>query len=62
MSPNLPFLLHDVDHHAAMPRPSALTNPNGSADGLRTIAQLHPKVPIGYNGATHIRPQNYPFQ
>ena len=44
-----------------MPRPSALTNPNCSTDGLRTIAQLHPKVPIGYKGATHIRPPKLPL-
>ena len=32
-----------------------------SSDGSRTLAQVRRKVFIGYNGAPHIRPQNYAF-
>ena len=34
---------------------------NHSSDGSRTFAQLRCKLPIGYIGAPHIRPLNYPL-
>ena len=44
-----------------MPRPTPFTTPNRRSDSSRTFAQLYRKVPIGYNGVPHIRPQNYLF-
>ena len=44
-----------------MPRLTAHATPNCTLDGSRTFAQVRCKVPIGYNGASHIRPQNYPL-
>ena len=44
-----------------MVRPTPRSTPNRSFDGSHTLAQLRCKVPIVYNGAPHMCPQNYPF-
>jgi len=38
-----------------MPRPTPRTTPNRSSDDSRIFAQLHRKLPIGYNVTPHIR-------
>ena len=48
--------------NTAMPRPTGRTTPNGSSDGWGTVAHVRREVAIGYNGASQIRPQKYPFR
>ena len=43
-----------------VPRPTPRTTPNRTSDGSRTVAQIRHKLPIGYNGASHIRPPKLP--
>jgi len=45
-------------HH---PWSTPCTTPNCSSDSSCTFAQLHCRLPIGYNGTLHVCPQNYPF-
>ena len=44
-----------------MPPPTGRTTPNGSSDGWGTVAHVRREVAIGYNGASEIRPQKFPF-
>jgi len=63
-APKTPLPLSRRGHpsNTPMPRPTPRTTPNHSFHGSHTFAQLCRKLPIGYNGAPHIRPQNYPFR
>ena len=47
--------------NTAVSRPTAPTTSNRSYDGWGTVAHARRKVAIGYNGASQIRPQKYPF-
>ena len=60
-TPQFPFARRGPPSNIAMPRPTARTTPNRSSDGWGTVAHRRRKVPIGYNGASQIRPPKVPL-